>query len=135
MPNIFGLKLVPVLVATLAFWMLGFVWYGVVFMDAWMAGHNIPADGDASFDIYMMGGILITFMQVIGIGLVLKWRDVGAVDVAIKTALTMWLLIALPLMMYAYLYVPAHNSTLLMIDASHLLVGWVISAVILSVMK
>jgi len=134
MPTIHGLKLVPVLVATLVFWMLGFLWYGVVFMDAWMAGHGLTDDG-GSFDIYMAGGILITFMQVVGIGLVLKWKGVGDVMQALTTAGVMWLLIALPLMMYAYLYLPAHNSTLLMIDASHLLVGWIVSAGILTLMK
>jgi len=135
MPNIFGLKLVPVLVATVVFWLLGYLWYGVVFMDAWMVGHNIPADASGGFDIYMMGGILTSLMQVIGIGLILKWRNGSGVSDAVKMALVIWVLLALPLMMYAYLYLPAHNSTLLMIDASHLLVGWVVSAVILTVMK
>ncbi len=135
MPNIFGLKLVPVLVATLVFWMLGYVWYGVVFMDAWMAGHNLTTDNAGGFDIYMIGGILTTFVQVIGIGLVLKWRSVAGIGPAVKTAATLWAVFALPITMYAYLYLPAHNSTLLMIDASHLLTGWIVSAVIYAVMK
>ena len=134
MPNIFGLKLVPVLVATLVFWVLGFVWYGVVFKETWMAGHRLTEDG-GGFDIYMVGGILTTFVQVVGIGLVLKWRSIAGPGPAGQTAATLWLVFALPIIMYAYLYLPAHNSTLLMIDASHLLVGWVVSAVIKAVMK
>lgn len=134
MPNIFGLKPIPVALATIAFWMLGYVWYGVVFMKAWMAGHGLTGDG-GGFDIYMVGGILTTFMQVIGIGLVLKWRSAASVGSAIQTVLTLWLVFGLPIVMYAYLYLPAHNSTLLMIDASHLLVGWVVSAAIMAVMK
>lgn len=134
MPDIFGLKLVPVLVATLVFWVLGYVWYGVVFMDAWMAGHGLTEDG-GGFDIYMVGGILTTLIQVIGIGLVLKWRSVAGVGPAAKTGATLWFVFALPIVMYAYLYLPAHNSTLLMIDASHMLVGWVVSSIIFAVMK
>ena len=134
MPDIFGLKLIPVALATIAFWMLGYAWYGVVFMDAWMAGHGLTDEG-GKFDIYMVGGILTTFMQVIGIGLVLKWRSAASVGSAVTTILTLWLVFALPIIMYAYLYLPAHNSTLLMIDASHLLVGWVVSAAIMAVMK
>ncbi len=135
MPNIFGLKLIPVALATIAFWMLGYVWYGVVFMNAWMAGHGLTADDASGFDIYMVGGILTTFVQVVGIGLVLKWRSAADLGSALKTAVTLWLVFGLPITMYAYLYLPAHNSTLLMIDASHLLVGWVVSAAIMAVMK
>lgn len=135
MPNVFGLKLIPVLLATLAFWILGFVWYGFLFMDAWMAGHSLTADDAGGFDIYMVGGILTTFLQVVGIGLVLKWRNVGDIGAAAKTTGILWVLIALPIVMYAYLYQPAHNSTLLMIDAFHLLVGWLVSAAVLTLMK
>ena len=133
MPNIFGLKPIPVALATIAFWMLGYAWYGVVFKAAWMAGHGLTVEG--GFDIYMVGGILTTFMQVIGIGLVLKWCSAADLGSALKTAVTLWLVFGLPIIMYAYLYLPAHNSTLLMIDASHLLVGWVVSAAIMAVMK
>jgi hypothetical protein len=100
-----------------------------------MAGHGIPADQAGGFDIYMVGGILTTFLQVVGLAFVLNWRNVSGINAAAKTALTLWFLLALPIIMYAYLYLPAHNSTLLMIDASHLLAGWLASAVILTVMK
>ena len=85
--------------------------------------------------IWMFGGFVITILQVIGIGLVLKWKGSTSIGDAVKTALVIWLLFALPFAHYAYLYMPNHEAGLLMIDASHLLVGWVISAVILAVMK
>lgn len=135
MPKILGLNLAAVLVATLVFWILGFVWYGVLFMDAWMAGHGLTADQAGGFDIYMIGGILITFLQVIGIGLVLKWKGVADMGEAITTALLLWVFLALPFTMYAYIYLPAHNSTLLMIDSSHMLVGWLGSAAVFSLLK
>ncbi len=135
MPKILGLNLVPVLVATLVFWMLGYLWYGVLFMAPWMAGHGLTADQAGAFDIYMAGGILITLMQVIGIGLVLKWKGAADLADAVKTVLLIWVFLALPIIMYAYLYLPAHNSTLLMIDAAHLLVGWVVPAVVFSLIK
>ena len=87
------------------------------------------------FDIYMVGGILTTFVQVIGIGLVLKWRNAADVGSALKTAAVLWLVFGLPITMYPYLYLPAHNSTLLMIDSSHLLTGWIVSAAIMAVME
>lgn len=135
MPKILGLNVVAVLVATLVFWMLGFVWYGVIFMEAWMAGHGLVADQAGGFDIYMISGILITLMQVLGLGLVLKWKGANGLGDAVTTVSVLWLLLAVPFVMYAYLYLPAHNSTLLMIDGSHLLVGWVVTAIVYALIK
>lgn len=136
MPKIFGLNLVGVLVATVAFYLVGYLWYGMVFADAWMAAAGVTeADFEGESPVWMAGGALITFMQVIGIGLVLRWKGAADMGAAIKTALVLWLVFALPFTHYGYLYSPGHNAMMLMIDASHLLVGWVVSAIVLSMMK
>lgn len=136
MPNIFGLKLIPVLVASIAFYLVGYLWYGVLFTNIWMEAAGLTADDvGGGFDIWMVGGFLITILQVIGIGLVLRWRSVSGIGPAVQTALIIWVLFALPFAHYGYLYNPAHNASLLMVDATHLLVGWVVSAVIMDMMK
>ncbi len=136
MPNIFGLKLIPVLLASIAFYAIGYVWYDVLFKDLWMAAAGVTAaDFEGVNPIWMIGGFVITLLQVIGIGLVLRWRGVSGAIPAVQTGLIIWALFALPFVHYAYIYTPTHDSTLLMIDASHMLVGWVVSAVILDVMK
>ncbi|MGF1543836.1 MAG: DUF1761 domain-containing protein [Parvularculaceae bacterium] len=131
MPKILGLNLLGVLVGSLAFYFVGFLWYGVLFSDAWMATQSYEA---ADFEgqnqaPYMIGGFLITVLQVVGLGLVLKWRGVANLPAALATAGTLWVLFALPFAHYAYLYAPHHSPTLLMIDASHLLVGWLVAAI------
>jgi hypothetical protein len=78
---------------------------------------------------------VITVLQVIGLGLVLKWKGDATPQAAATTALVLWFFIALPFCHYAYLYTPGHNATLLMIDASHLLVGWGVSAIVLRLIK
>lgn len=136
MPRIFGLNLVAVTLASLAFYFVGFLWYGMLFQELWMEWAGVTdADVENENPAYMVGGFLITIMQVIGIGFVLRWKGAADIGEAIKTALVLWLLLALPFVMYAYLYMPAHNSAMLMVDASHLLVGWVVSAIILAVLK
>ncbi|MBT8473539.1 MAG: DUF1761 domain-containing protein [Marinicaulis sp.] len=130
----FGLKPLPVILATVAFFFVGFLWYGLLFTEMWMAAEGLTEE-DAGSPVWMIGGLIITFMQVIGIGLVLKWKNVSGVNDAVMTMLTLWLLIALPFTAYAFFYLPAHSLPLLMIDASHLLVGWVVSAIILTIMK
>ncbi len=137
MPKLFGLNSVAILAASVAFFIVGFLWYGLLFADAWMAASGITkemAEADQN-PSWMIGGFVITVMQVIGIGLVLKWKGATSLNAAAMTALLLWFVFALPFCLYAYFYSVAHSSTLLMIDASHLLVGWVVSAIVLSFFK
>lgn len=138
MPKILGLNLLGVLAGSVAFYLVGWLWYGVIFMDAWMAAMGVTeADMEAGGNqaIWMIGGFIITVLQVIGIGLVLKWKGVASLSDAVKTALVLWFFIALPFAHYGYLYGVAHSQTLLVVDATHLLAGWVVSAVALSLIK
>ncbi|GJL91957.1 DUF1761 domain-containing protein [Hyphococcus sp.] len=136
MPKILGLNLIAVIAASVAFFLVGYLWYGVMFSDAWMAAAGIPSEAaDAESPVWMAGGFLITLLQVIGLGLVLKWKGDATPTAAATTAAVLWFFIALPFCHYSYLYMPGHNATMLMIDASHLLVGWVVSALILRLIK
>lgn len=136
MPKLFGLNLLAVLVASVAFFFVGFLWYGVLFTKAWLAAYGITPDPEAGESpIWMVGGFVITIVEAFGIGLVLKWKGAVSLGGAVATAIALWFCFALPLLMYNYLYLPGHNATILMIDASHLLVGWVVSAAVLSLMK
>lgn len=131
-------KLNPVglAVASVAFFIVGFLWYGVIFSDAWMAAEGITEEAaDADSPAWMALGFVITVMQVVGLALVLKWRGAADLAGAATTGALLWALFALPFTLYGYTYTPGHNTTLLMIDASHLLVGWVVAAAVLSRFK
>lgn len=127
---------VGIAVATLAFFLIGFLWYGMIFSDAWMAANGVTAE-DAKGDspIWMAVGLVITAVQVVGLAVVLKWKGASGLADSAKAAALLWAFFALPFSLYAYIYLPAHDSTLLMIDASHLFVGWVVSAIVLSLFK
>lgn len=136
MPKIFGLNSLGVIAASIAFYFVGFLWYGILFPDLWMQGSGYVAEQfEGQSPVWMVGGFLITIMQVIGIGVVLRWRGAADIGGAVKAIALLWLLLALPFCHYHYLYGPIHDAGLLMVDASHFLVGWVISAVILSLLK
>ena len=138
MPKVLGLNLLAVLVASVAFYMVGWLWYGILFMEAWMSAMGVTeADFENSGNqaVWMFGGFVITVLQVIGIGLVLRWKGAATLGAAVTTALMLWFFIALPFAHYGYLYGVNHDATLLMIDASHLLVGWVVSAAVLALIK
>lgn len=137
MPKILGVNLVGVLVGSVAFFLVGWLWYGIIFADAWMSamGYTEADFAGQNQMVSMVGGFVITVLQVIGIGLVLKWKGAASLGEAVATALLLWFFIALPFASYGYFYSIAHSTTLLMIDASHLLVGWVVSAVALALIK
>lgn len=137
MPKILGVNLVGVLVGSVAFFLVGWLWYGIIFADAWMSamGYTEADFAGQNQTVSMVGGFVITVLQVIGIGLVLKWKGAASLGEAVATALLLWFFIALPFASYGYFYSLAQSTTLLMIDASHLLVGWVVSAVALALIK
>lgn len=127
---------VGIAVASIAFFFVGFLWYGVIFSDAWMAAEGLsPEAADSESPVYMALGFVITVMQVVGLALVLKWKGAVGPVAAASAAALLWALFALPFTLYGFAYTPGHNTTLLMIDASHLLVGWVVAAVVLSLFK
>ena len=146
MPKLLGLNLLGVVAASIAFFFVGFIVYGILFtdiwttangVDLWLNANNMTAEEFAKTEspLWMVGGFLITVMQVIGLGKVLQWRGVNSVGEAAVTAGILWLFFALPLMHYAYLYLPAHSAPALMVDGAHLFVGWIVSAVILQLIR
>ncbi len=136
MPKVFGIKLVPLIIATIAFYLVGFLWYGFIFMDMWMsaAGYT-EADFDGSSPAWMALGPLISLLTVIGIGKVLLWTNAQSIGDAIQKTLFIWVAFGLTLALYGLAYSPMHSVNLFLIDASHLLVGWLLATVILAAMK
>ena len=136
MPKVFGLNPVAVLLGTIVFFMAGFVIYGVLFTELWMSIEGVSeADAEAAGMGWLAPALLITVLQVIAIGFLIKWR--GATDLvgAVTTAIIAWALIAVPLMAYDPIYVPGHSPMSLVIDGLHLFVGWVASAIIFALLK
>lgn len=128
------LNWMAILAASAAFFVIGALWYGFIFADAWMAAMGLTEE-DAGSPAWMILGFVITVMQVIGLALILKWKGDAKPADAIKTAAILWALLALPFTLYGYIYSPGHSTTLLMIDASHLLVGWIAAAAVLTLFK
>ncbi len=137
MPKLFGLNVVAVLAAAIAFYVLGYIWYGVLFENQWLAAVAMTKEQTeaAMSPMWMAVGALITIVQVVGLGLVLKWRNAASLRAAVGTSAVIWLALALPIVAYAYVYMPAHSEWLLAIDGAHLLIGWSLSAAILSLLK
>ena len=132
----FGTSLTGLLLATLAFYILGAVWYGALFSEQWMALANITEEA-ANANMEKLGvmmwilGILITVVQVIGIATVLNWAKASDLMSCIKIASIPAVLFSLPVIAYGPLY-EAMPIELLMIDFFHMLTGYILVGGILS---
>jgi len=133
MPRVFGLNLIAVLVSGVAFWLIGYVFYGVVFMDAWREAWGfVEADLEAMESgaaIGMVIGFLISIFTAFMIGFALKFFKADAMMDALKMAGFLWVGFALPTMAYDIVYA-GQPIILLMIDGAHLLVGYLAIAAI-----
>ena len=136
MPKIFGTSLWGILAAGIALYFLGFLWYGFLFSDAWMAANNITMEEATARNaelgpMMFVWGILITLVQVIGLAFILNHSGASVLMTCVKICAIVALLIALPLMGYAVLY-EGRSINALFIDIAHVLIGYAIVGAVLS---
>ena len=134
--KIMGLPLWGVLAASVALYFVGFLWYGLLFSDIWLKGSGYTeADFEGQSSMWMIGGFFISLFTVIGLGIVLKWRGWPDMGGAIQTALLLGVLLGGTFAAYTLIYSAEHSWPLFFVDASHLIVGWIVAAVVLTLMK
>lgn len=137
MPRIFGLNILATLVAGFAFWMVGYLFYGVLFAELWMGLWAFNADDLARMETAMglsMGlGFLLSFVMAGAVGFSLKaLRAEGPVG-HIKWAIFLWAGFVVTTMSYDMIYA-LQPVMLLIVDGAHTLTGFVVMATILSTM-
>ena len=136
MPKIAGINVVAVIVAAIVIYAVGFLWYGVLFSDAWVSAMGYTeAELQESSPAWMAVGFVISLLTAIGLAVALRWNAIASPASAARRAGVLWLFFGLPFCMYGWVYDPAHSTTLLLIDASHLFVGWVAAAIVLSLFR
>ena len=136
MPKLFGNSLLSLLIATIAFYMLGFVWYGFLFADSWMhltgitEAKAVEMSSEMGAMMYVWG-LLITLAQVIGIAAVLNWAGASRLLTCVKIAVVLAVLLVLPVISYGGIY-EGVSIHLIGINFLHLLLGYALVAAILS---
>ena len=128
MPRIFNTSWAAVLLATIAFYMVGFVWYGFLFQDLWLAASGMTEEQTMAIAenkgaMMFVWGIILTLAQALGLLWVLNLA--GAKRLAASLKITFWLfvMIAAPLLAYTCLYGTYPLEGILM-DYGHILLGW-----------
>lgn len=136
MPKFFGSNIISLLLATIVFYMLGFLWYSFIFVDQWMHLTGITkADalvrGEQLGAMMYVWGLLITLAQVLGIAAVLNWAGATRLVTCVKIAMMLAVMLILPVLGYGMLY-QGVSIHLVGIDFLHLLIGYSLAAAVLS---
>ena len=134
MPKIFNTSWLAVILATITYFMFGWIWYGLLFDEIWMASSGITeeiaqANMEAKGAMIWVGAILMSLGQAIGLLMIIHYR--GARGLAACLAATFWLIvtIGLPILAYTSVWGIIPLSGFLL-DAGHMLAGYLMMAVI-----
>jgi hypothetical protein len=152
MPKIAGVNLLGVVLAAVAMFFVGFLWYGVLFQEPWMNANGLffvdetkqsmqwlTADGIQSIagdagpnPMIMLWGFVLSLVLAFGLGWHMKQKNISKVGTAALFGLWMGLLIGVPLMAYDTVYTPFGSLMGLFVDGSHTVVTFVAASVVLS---
>lgn len=151
MPKLAGVNLVGVFLAALAIFFIGFIWYGLLFTAPWMEANGLflmgegsdapmqwlTADGlqtatGAPDPMIMAGGFLLSLVLSFGLGWHMNQKSISKLSTAALFGLWIALLIGVPVAAYDFIYTPWHSVPGLLVDASHIVVGFVAACSIMS---
>jgi len=115
-----------VAVATVVAFFIGFLWYGLIFQEQWMALTGVTDEGSGD-SMWMLLGVVQTFVTMVGLGWFIG-RDGGWMH-GLKIGLIAGVCFALMTSAYGFIYQTSPMG-LLPIDWSHLLVVYAVGGAI-----
>lgn len=129
MPKIFGLNLIGLLATSVAFFFLGFFWFGIVFLDQMtnLMGYTESTKFNFEQPVQLTLGFLNVVVISVGIGLLLKWLNVNTLMSAVKYGLIAAVTFGMTTTAYGWIYgnYPIHMAV---IDGAYTLVGYAMVA-------
>jgi hypothetical protein len=146
------LNLIAVLAAAVAMYVVGFLFYGVIFQQVWaqqtLENHGIVAPGEGAsftgealmaellkipnqldFGPALGLGFVISIVTAIGIGMVLRLAKPASMAAALRTAFICWAGFAATTLAYNVVY-SSESRVIFGIDLLHLFIGYLIAAAV-----
>jgi hypothetical protein len=137
MPRIFGLNPLAVLVAGIVFFITGGIWYGALFSDLWVGLWGFTeeeiAAAEAGTGPAMAMGFALSIIFAGVLSFTLKALKADGMMSAIKWSVFLWAGFVVTTMAYNVIYA-LQPLLLLVLDAAHNLIGFVVMAAVLTVM-
>ena len=139
MPKIFNTSWLAVILATIAFYMIGFVWYGFLFQDVWLAASGMTlaeteALAAAQGPMMFVWGLLITLAQALGLLWVINLAGAKRLVKCLEIAFWLFLMIGAPLLAYTCIY-DGYSLAGILMDYGHILIGWCVMALIYALFR
>jgi len=108
-----------IIVATVVAFFIGFLWYGLIFAEKWMALTGVTDEGSGD-SIWMLLGLVQTFVTMVGLGWFIAREGAPGLMNGLKIGLLAGVCFALMTSAYGFIYQTSPMG-LLPIDWSHLL--------------
>ena len=124
---------IAVIVATIAAFIVGALWFTVLFGKEWRRLMNIPEggmQGGMSMSSAMGGGFIATLILVFVLANFLNWAGITAIGAALTLALWLWLAVAA--VMSNMIWYENRPVKLYVINAAHYLVALLVAAAIIA---
>ncbi|MDB2439875.1 DUF1761 domain-containing protein [Hellea sp.] len=139
MPKIHNTSILGLLAATLAFYIVGALWYGLIFAQPWMEMAGITeaealARNEKLGPMMYLYGLLITFAQVLGLNWLINWAGASRWRKCLEVVLVTATFIAFPIMLYSWLY-EGQSFRGDILDLGHIAVGYGLAGLILSAFR
>ena len=122
-----------ILVATVVAFFIGFLWYGLIFQEQWMALTGVTDEGSGD-SMWMLLGVVQTFVTMVGLGWFIGRDGGGGWMHGLKIGLIAGVCFALMTSAYGFIYQTSPMG-LLPIDWSHLLVVYAVGGAIIGGLK
>ena len=127
------------ILATFAFYMIGFVWYAFLFQDVWLAASGMTlaeteAIAEAQGPMILVWGLLITLAQALGLLWVINLAGAKTLTKCLEIAFWLFLMFGAPLLAYACLY-DGYSLAGILMDYGHILIGWGVMAAIYALFR
>ncbi|MGE0595238.1 MAG: DUF1761 domain-containing protein [Hyphomonadaceae bacterium] len=133
--RVMGHNALAIIVAAIAIYAVGFLIFGLLLSDAWVAATGYTKEQLESGMSKMPIGFVIPILLAIGLSLAVKWRNQPGWMGGVVTGALVALFLTFPQFLYGYVYSPAGGETLLAIDALHTFAGCIVGGAILGAWK
>lgn len=140
MPKIFGTSWLAVILATLAFFVLGSVWYGMIFEAQWLEAAGMTAAqaeaamAETGMAKWLFFALLITLGQAIGLLMLLHHVGAKRIPACVKSAFWLVVTIVAPVLAYASVY-QGYSLEGFLIDFGHMLIGYILMALVYALFR